>query len=382
MVASSLTRQGSVVIFSWLILGLFLVLLITGWKYLIEPSVGDPFLAAIAAAILAIIAFLAARQIAQYRAQALAENAQSPWHTGWRPYILLMLLSSIGTINAAFVLFESRAIIRQDIALVRGSYDKLVSDSKGRLPPPGYVIKLNQVDGLLKSLHEEIVNPNKGNYCGVGSAATSIIGKISTLIPQYTVIRGSGLIKPCDERAQRLYESYDTMAHDMLKHDKDFSNARGNERLQFADELKQHYEKAVAELSDLENRASGFGGIASLPMTPLYEARRQFNSDRQRYIGLIEDARSGVSDIDSLQSEQTGYAATLQLLVRRLQHFNTWVYVGIAFGIDFALIYFLTVLYVGYAASHALANEDESNFPKRFSVDPKFIWVRPKRLSR
>lgn len=375
------TRQASVV-FTWLVLGLFLILLITGWKYLIEPSVGDAFLATLAATILAAIAFLAARQIAQYRAQAMAENAAAPWYTGWRPYILLALLSSIGTINAAFVLFESRAIIRQDISVVRGNYDKLLSDAKARLPPPGYMSKLNQLDGLLKSLHEEIVNPNKGNYCGVGTAATSIIGKISTLIPQYTVIRGSGLIKPCDERAQRLYQSYETMAHDMLKHDKDFASSRGNERLEFADELKRHYDKVVADLSDLESRASGFGGVASLPLSQLYEARRQYNSDRQKYIGLIEDARPGIDEIDTLQSEQTGYAATLQLLMRRFQHFNTWVYVGVAFGIDFALIYFLTLLYIDFVASRATANQDSRDFPEKFNVDPKFIWVRPKRLSR
>jgi hypothetical protein len=98
-----------------LVLAVFCVLIMTGWWYLLAPTIGQKAFSGLIAFVLTVLAAFSARQIGQYRADAIIKGESRPWYHGWKPYTFLAIISALGTLNAAFVLFESKAILRHDI---------------------------------------------------------------------------------------------------------------------------------------------------------------------------------------------------------------------------------------------------------------------------
>ncbi len=365
---------------TWLVLVIFCALIATGWWYLLAPTLGQQHLAGLIAILLTILAALCARQIGHYRADAITKGARPAWHHGWKPYLFLAIISALGTLNAAFVLFESRSILRGDIAMVRGHYSSLRDRAHQTLPPKGYEKKVAEIEGLLKGLHEEIVSPVGGNYCGVGREAFKIIAQIRTLIPDYHVLNGSGAIVPCDiPKAERLYQSYADMAHAMILGDREFLGVDGPAKVGFLAKLDQHYAAMDQALGELEGSAIGVGGTEMLNTPVLYEARNNYNADRRTFLSLDGRKHDDIREIKGLQSDDVNsYAATVELFWKRLFEPSTWFYLVLAFAIDFVTIYLLTQLNVRFG--HVAADDDApSEEALRFETDPRFLWTNPKR---
>lgn len=360
-------------LFTWVVLTVFCTIIFTGWWYFFEPTLGHRVAAWAAAFALTFLAALCARQIGQLRADWVINRTGNRWH--WLvPYFFLIFISALGTLNAAFYLFEGRNILRQDIASVRSAYTALRDEASKTLPPPGYAQRAAQVEALLKNLHEEIVNPFRGGYCGVGPVATSIIADIRQALPEYRVLNGSGPINPCDvERAEDVYRSYAEKAHDLLKRDTR-SGADAPAKLAFLDELHRRYAKMDGELGDLEVTAGGVGGTQSLHVRALLDARNAYRSDRAAYYSLLGEKVGTLPELRTLQTEDVNnYARLPDLLRRRIFHFETIFYLFIAVGLDLFLIYLLMNLNVRYGARRK--REKEDTIEPRYQTDPKFLWI-------
>ncbi len=357
-----------------------------GWWFLVSPqysqfigskpgrhaaSVGTAFL-------IMLIAAYCARVISQYRADAFRRNEKRTWYMGWKPYILLAVISALGTLNSAFVFFESRAILRQDIAVVRDNYGLLWAAAHKVLPSQPYAEKTAKMESLLKRLHEEIVNPNGGNFCGVGPSARSIITDMSAILPNYPVINGTGPIRPCDiGKAERVYQSYADNAHQMIKADDAYLRDNGPNKASFLEKLDQNFNRAIAQLGALEASSSGIGPSATVDQSPLYAARTSFNTDRRTYLSLSGDDPTSITSIDTLQSDEvSSYASTLSLLAKRAGQVTTWFYVAIALALDFAVIYLLTELNLQQPKRQAVIGVVAEDKP--FESDPQFLWVNRK----
>ena len=355
------------------VLLVFCALVSTGWYYLFVPILDSKSGAVIIAALITILAVICARQVGQYRAAAKARGERPGWHHGWRFYIFLAVISALGTLNAAFIMFESRAILRTDVGHVRSSFGALKDEAQLQLTPAGFNEKRARVDALLDNLHEEIVNPNRGAYCGVGPAARSIIADLRSEIPGFRELNGSGSIQPCDlERAERVYQSYAQMAQRMIYGDIALIGPGGPVKLEFIDQLEANYADMDLGLAGVEAAAIGIGGVDSIDIQPLYRARDDYNADRQTFIALGGDATSETPEISSLQiDEVNSYASTLNLFRKRLLHISTWVYLLIAIGLDLALIALLTELNVRFGvAKRASVKVVDA----RFYTDPRFLW--------
>jgi hypothetical protein len=365
--------------FTCLVLLIFCALVMTGWWYLLAPTLGQKAFAGLIAAVLTVIAAFSARQIGQYRASAIVNEEERRWYSGWRPYTFLAIISALGTLNAAFVLFESRAILRHDISTVRDEYSMLRDVAHQQLQLGGYPEKLAQIDSLLKNLHEEIVNPNGSKYCGVGRSALAIIGDITKIIPDYRQLNGSGPINPCDTaRAEKVYESYAKMAHEMIKSDGSFLHANGPAKLSFLASLDSHYAQMDKDLAALEVAASGVGPADALDKSGLYRARDNYNSDRRTDISLSGDAILVPNEISSLQSDEVNsYASTIKLFSKRVTQPTTWFYLVLALAMDFAVIYLLTQLNVRFGRTKTQASDKFGPQELRFVTDPQYIWTNP-----
>jgi len=290
---------------TFLVLAVFCTLIMTGWWYLLKPTIQHPLASGLAAFLLMILAAFCARQIGQLRAESQRKKEQRRWYYGWKPYIFLAIISAIGTLNAAFVMFESRAILRHDISTMRDAYGTLIDTARQNLTPVDYFGKLARVDGLLENLHEEIVNPNQGRYCGVGPEALRIISEIKTLIPAYRVLNGSGSIYPCDiDKAEKVYQSYANMAHEMIQSDSAFLDANGPAKLKFLNQVNTHFTEMNKALGNLELAALGIGPTDSIDKTALYKTRSTYNSDRKTLINLNKSDLSDVLEIGDFQSDK------------------------------------------------------------------------------
>jgi hypothetical protein len=367
---------------TWLVLLVFCSLILIGWWYLLKPTVGVKGAVGAAALLLTAIAAISARQIGQLRADAIKESAPPKWYRGWKPYLFLAVVSALGTLNAAFVLFESRAILRNDLANVRDSYGVLRDAAHRELPIKSHLEKVANVEALLKNLHEEIVNPSGGKYCGVGSSAKTIIDKMKSYLPNYQILRGSDIGHDCnDPRVKDTYQSYEQIAREMLQSDPDYLAANGPAKAALLATIDAHYDEMRTSLGRLEASATGVGATDGLDIESLYAARDNYNADRSSLLSVTGAPSSGVESIDVLQSDRVNsYAATLRLFLARMNHPSSWGYLALAFGLDFAVIYLLTQFNVQYGrrkdlASPALAEPRD----ERFQTDPRFLWVKPNR---
>jgi hypothetical protein len=364
-------------ILTWLVLVLFCCLISTGWWYLLAPTIGQQIVAGLVAAALTAVAAICARQIGQYRADAILKGNKPVWYHGWKPYVFLAIISALGTLNAAFVLFESRAILRHDVATVRNAYNVLRDSAHAHLPPRGFAEKSAQLEGQLKRLHEEITDDSRpGNYCGVGQGARAIATEIQRIIPGFDFIRGAGPIKPCNAaKGEAMYEAHAKIARELLQSDPAYLATNGPDKLAFLRELDSRHGKMDRELAALETAASGIGTTDHLNKGALYSARDDYNADRSTFFTLNGAPVQGIDEIRSLQSDQVNsYAQTLELFWKRLFNGSTWFYLLLALAIDFVAIYLITQLNVRFGHRGEPASDyDEEN--KRFYTDPRFLWT-------
>lgn len=383
------SRRTSVVI-AWLFLLVFCCAIGYGWWSLATASLQSGTAKVVAAIFVFAITLLAAffaRQIGQMRAAAKLEGREWRWYYGWRPWLFLAVVSALGTLNAAFVLLESRAILRDDIQNVRDAESTLRTIAKAELTPAGYNERRTEVIGLLTALRKEIVNlDTDGRHCGVGREATDIIMRLKRILPEYRIISGSGPINPCDPvRAERMYRPYEEMAMSLLPADRQFQRSNGPAKIEFLGTLDQHFTAIDKPLRDLENAASGFGSSVGIDKTALIDARNNYNADLKQYLSLRRaegqpDLR--IKPITYLQSDQVdSYAATVRLFWDRLGNFKTYIYLLLALLLDYVVIFMITHLNERFGGRRDGRRKDgvsdHASWFGQYARDPKFIWVNP-----
>ena len=356
------------------------VFVATGWYFLVAQISGNTVAAAIVAVAFSAVALVLLRVIAGQRAAKQIEaKKEFRWFYGWPALLSLFMISALGTVNAAFVLVEGASIVRQDINAVRTAYDNVLTDAKRRLPVASYVAKQEQLIALLAQLKVEIYNPNGAAFCGVGDFAEKIISRIREIVPEMPLIRGSGLIRPCDKaHALRVYSAYETSALATLAKDEAFLQARGPERTSYLARLDVDYQRIRNRLQLADAALTGFMGFASPNVqSPLAEAARDYASDRETYADLLQPQTTELPpQIDITSSQRLGSPAALfQILSKRIFTSNAWYYLVFAFGLDLGTTLLLTRIFVlRYRLDEQV---DQSDPYVARGANPGFLWVNP-----
>lgn len=349
-----------------------------GWWLIFKPVVPVPAIAVAFGLALALIALLLARLLAERFAEAKAPGAPPIRGYYFLAYFFLFVVSAMGTVNAAFVLWEGSSVVRQDMGEVRSAYTALDVFARRNLVSAAQNKKRADLEALLTNLHEEINNPNGGNYCGVGEAAAAIIVRIRQIVPQMPIIRGTGAIRPCDAaKAERVYQSYAVSARRTLESDPAFLSFNGPEKAGFLELLARHVDAMRSSFEDLEGRLGDPTAFARAEVQrPLASAAGNYADDYKRTAGLTSPIDDTIpASVDVSQSQELGsFAAFFEILASRLGDIKTWVYLLIAVLLDLALVYFLTQAFVRYRYS----KKTEAPDPYRKSgPHPKFLWVNP-----
>jgi uncharacterized membrane protein YozB (DUF420 family) len=354
-----------------------------GWWLIFKPVVPHPAIAIAFAFVLAVIALLLARLLAEKLAEARAPGAPPLRWYYYLAYFCLFIVSAMGTINAAFVVWEGSSIVRQDMGEVRSAYTALDVFARRDLVSAGYNKKKADLEALLANLHEEINNPNGGNYCGVGEAAGAIITQIREIVPQMPIIRGTGAIRPCDPaKAERVYQSYAVSARATLERDQNFLAFHGPEKAEFLEKLATHIQAMRSSFEEMEGLLGDPTAFARAEVQrPLATAAANYNDDYKQAAGLAPRINSTIPvSVDVSQSQELGsFAAFFEILMSRLGDIKTWVYLLIAVLLDFGLVYFLLQAFRRYRYSGKMEAPDPFRIP---GSHPKFLWVNPATDSR
>jgi hypothetical protein len=354
------------------------VAVLAGWWLIFKPVMPRPALAALPAALCALLALLLARLLAEKFAESRAPGAPPMKRRFYLLYLFLFTVSAMGTVNAAFVLWEGSSVVRQDMAEVRDAYSAVDVAARQRLLLLAQERRRSDVAGLLVSLEKEIDNPNGGNYCGVGDAANAIIARIRALVPQMPVIRGSGVIRPCDRaRAHQVAQAYADSAEASLGRDPDYLRFGGPEKATFLRDAAGHIAAMRSDFDRIEGLLGDPTAFARAEVQrPLATAAANYNADYRRLRGLAGDVPADVPQrVDVSQSQELGsFAAFFDILTSRLSSIKTWVYLLIALLLDIALVHFLTETFRRYRFADRRPAIDAY---RRKGDHPKFLWVNP-----
>jgi hypothetical protein len=364
----------------WLVLigAIVFAAVAAGWFLIFKPVVPHVAVAIFFATALALIALLLARLLAERFSERGVRGGRPVRRYHYLAYLFLFMVSAMGTVNAAFVLWEGSSVVRQDMAEVRSAYTALDVAARPRLVSAAHEKKRVELEALLTSLRQEIDNPNAGNYCGVGDAANAIIGRIREIVPRMPIIRGTGAIKPCDSaKAQRVWEAYAQSARATLERDPAYLSGGGPEKTAFLGRLGADIARTKAAFDEVEGLLGDPTAFARAEVQrPLAAAAASYRDNFRHAAALSGGLDPAVPEtVDVTQSQELGsFAAFFDILASRLDQPKTWVYLLIALLLDVALVYFLTEAFRRFR--HSRERERIDPYRQR-GPHPKFLWVNP-----
>lgn len=347
-----------------------------GWWLIFKPVVAYPFLGLIAAILVSFVALLIAKFIADKWSASEEANGNPLRFYHYFVYLFLFVVSAMGTVNAAFVLWEGSSVVRQDMDEVRHAYSALDVHAQRELRSQVHERKRSELDARLANLWVEIYNPHQGNFCGVGEAAEAIIARIRGIVPEMPRIRGTGVIRPCDRaRAERVFRAYADSARATLARDAAYLAFNGPSKEALLGVVRGNAATMTGEFEQIDGLLSNPTAFASAEVQgPLAAAASRYNDDYEHVVGLAGPADEAVpASVDISQSQELGsFGAFFDIFMSRILDPKTWAYLLVAILLDVALVYFLKQAFLRYRST------DASGAPDRYRQSgphPKFLWV-------
>jgi hypothetical protein len=208
-------------------------------------------------------------------------------------FLVLLSVSALGIINAAFFYFEGATVLRQAVERSEKRVADLRSRSNDLLPAREFIATRDKVMSLVAQLQSEVENGGtlQGGVqlCGVGSKAKNAIEQIRTDLPSYTTLRGSesGFLNCRDRVAvSTVSQQYKQNAETMLTTIPLYSESRVAERQQLQLSIDKAAKEFEARFSKLRQ------DIASLSIVPHQESPAV-----QRIVGELEVIESEYSNL-------------------------------------------------------------------------------------
>jgi len=357
------------------LIAIFSVVVGYGWFHLFRPVADNNILAVVLAALFTMLALLLAQYVGNLRARRRMRGDRS---TGGLLkicafYFVLFGISAFGTVNTAYYWFQGSTVLQEDIDQAQTRLRELDSAASELLGGQVESARRQQVIALLAGLRQEIVNPYGANLCGVGDNALRIIGELRTLLPTFTVIRGSIGRNNCDQvDEQAIYTSYERQALEVLEAQRD--------------PMLRDFSARLAEAQDGLRAAEG--NLAGLTAGRLDESRYAEAQEELRQAATVysdvrtailertsPDRRSRVPDavrIDIDRSMGLGSIFSLASTIwSRRYDLTTWSYIAAAIILDLLLVYFFKEI-----ALTAYRRRGEI-IPEPQRSDPQFLWVNP-----
>lgn len=360
---------------------LFVAVVTAGWHRLLAPvlSTFTPssplaagLLSAVAALAIAIIAVILARAVADERVDGARarenKSAAGNDRTWWAYFFILFALSALGTMNTVFYYGEGGIVLREHLAQARQCLNELETTAKDALQTPAYSKRVAQVNGLLTRLEEEIRNPRN---CGEGPEANRILQQLGReLGSEFTPL--SGRSRDC-QRVHELMTSYRRIAADLLRTSPDYTRENVARKEALMATIAEFTRSAHKRLDDAESAlAAGSRGDAQ---DALEGAASYYGKMTLELTGASGGPQTTSCTIDVRQIRGLGsIAQVIPILMHRLDHLSTYLYILLALLLDVILIAcFMRVL----RSAQQPTDRPPTTTDGASGRQPHFLWVNP-----
>lgn len=363
----SLIPHKAFYVFFILLFSLFLYTVFFGYQASILTSFPDYHPAVSIAAGLA-AAFLVGAFLRGYARARLAVNHASNKQRSaklrrlsWVFVALVFMVSAIGVLTAATLVFEGPVILREDLDRARDRQTQLREVSKNILRLPEYENIRAQVEPKLIALREEIAAP--GN-CGMGRQARLRFQEIRSILTDLTPLSSDNVTISCTERSKldELRNAYTIKIMSSLDNHPLAIQGRYKERkalilqveqsIAFHDEALSKRQASLAGLSSLIARI----GLYIDTVRDLTASNAEYKRIRQEVGAFAPAVLSLPPDIGSQASENVSRPLSVfSILLSRLNYTSTYLYSVLPLLMD---ILMLTLVYQAATLSHARREEN------------------------
>lgn len=284
----------------------------------------------------------------------------------WLPFfVILLVVSALGTLNALYFFFEGSDVVTQRVASVRAQVNQLTIRGGEALKDPELDNGLAEITRKLAVLHQQITEGSGSEHdlsCGVGELAAGFIREIGTILatemnaPGYTINPLTTKVHDCrrKDELERIYAQYDSAAKLQFEGSPFYREHRGKERLAL---LKQ--------LHDTELLSASLAGTSDAQMSAMTgdsidvrQAKEQLRNLANSYSATVSAIKTftgrglGVGD-ELYVTDVNGLGNIGHVVADVLFRFNRYslLYFLFAVGLDALMVWGFSVLMQVYSES-------------------------------
>lgn len=287
----------------------------------------------------AAFAFALAYATATARLEAeVRQDPQARW-AGMSSFVVLLLISALGAMNSLFFLLETDDVVKNRVEQVRTQLSALETKGLAALRNPSIESRRTEVEGLLRQLQQRIERgEGTPNSCGIGRNANATIRSLAQVLPGYGRVPFAE-VTACTEtgRLASLYKEQERDAWERFEGLREYRDNRGKEREQLAqglrDSIRDHRESLkVSSISGQEGLRAVQGNL-QLAATSYADLKAGIET----LTGQALEGLPSTLDIDDVMT--LGNAGhVIKNLMKRLDHFQTWLYIVLALVADWLLV--------------------------------------------
>ena len=305
---------------------LFLGILGYGWYHLLYGTM-HPALTALVAGVAAMLAWFIAKIIGGHQEGIRGDIPL---------FVFLLLISAIGVFNTLMLKLEGKTIYVEAIDNASQQYSQLPLVVKGLTGNKEADGLRARVETLKVQLAQEISNPRN---CGDGPHANEIMEEIRTVLPGFQRYSGSGI--DCS-RNEQLIKMYHDQMDKLMYASPVFMNAGIGNREELFKQVNENSVAQVAKLDALKKSVTE-GKDLRAARTELEviatNYAEQANLVRQQ-IPTVASNPDFQPTLNISSARNIGeWGHLLPLMLSRLNKVQTWVYLAIAFFLDWLLVH-------------------------------------------
>jgi cell fate (sporulation/competence/biofilm development) regulator YmcA (YheA/YmcA/DUF963 family) len=320
----------------------FLVIVTYGWAMVLQTVISIPqdwiqafsplFLIAryLVAFFIAVAGVVLGKAIAAERIRINSEKAPKFTNT-WKAYlVVLLVISSLGTMNALFMGTQQTSVLTEAISHTRNSLQKLRFKIDEKLSTPSYDQQRVDINNLLALFAKELKNPAN---CGFGAQSLQRFKELQAALPKLKPLAlGSGACQNVDAIIGEYRETVMMLVDDL-------PDSKTKKRYQQRAVLTLQIDKSIAAIEDLKIKTSVLNKDAVLPI--LKTAWRDYGQTLKE-AELLSGSEFGLpAEIVNENIQEMGnITEILPMLIKRFDNPMTYVIVLAATFVDILLIMF------------------------------------------
>ena len=306
---------------------IFVSILAYGWYFIVGSSLNS-ILAGIAALVLALLAWTLAKIVGSNERGIKGNLAL---------FLALLLVSAVGVFNTLMIRLEGKAIFTEVIDESTQRFNDLAQFAKRGAGNEEVAALRARVAGLKVKLEQEIRNPRN---CGDGPEANKILAEIRRELPGF--IRYSGNSMSC-ENNDELVRMYSEQMDKLMYGTDIFVRANVADLEALTGRVTREVPIETAKLDQLRKEANEGASLISFVRPKLEENAASYQNLAIALQSAIPSLRDDPEfkrqlEIDSVRNLGE-WGHLLPLFLSRLDKAQTWVYLAIAFFLDWLLVH-------------------------------------------